>query len=69
LHVKKALLPSSRRAGDADSYRTLTWGVKWRLNFFKKTRIPVFFAWGTWWNPLLPRCDVALETVIGNPIQ
>lgn len=55
--------------GDADSYRTLTWGVKWRLNFFKKTRIPVFFAWGTWWNPLLPRCDVALETVIGNPIQ
>ena len=55
--------------GESDSYRTLDWGVKTRLWILKKFKAPCFFAWGTWWCPLLPRSEVPLETVIGNPIR
>ena len=29
----------------------------------------MFFPWGCWFCPLLPRRDVQLETVVGNPFE
>lgn len=40
------------------------WLKEWRLRFFHKTRIPVFFGYGEWWCPFLPRRDKPLHTVI-----
>ena len=54
--------------GEADSYYCLPWFMKERLNFLKKTKIPVFFPWGLWCFPLLPKPDVSLCTVYGNPL-
>ncbi|EWM29372.1 diacylglycerol acyltransferase family protein [Nannochloropsis gaditana] len=55
--------------GEADSYRTLDWAVKFRLWYLRRFRVPLFACWGIWWCPLLPRGQVALETVVGNPFQ
>jgi len=55
--------------GESDSYRTLDWGVKFRMWYLKTFRVPLFACWGIWWCPLLPRGQVALETVVGNPFR
>lgn len=49
--------------GESDSYHTVTWGMKQRLNILKKTKIPFFGGWGVWWCPLLPLTGLPLETV------
>ena len=58
--------------GESDLYKTIPYWKEWRLQFFKKTKIPLFMAYGPFWwlgMPFLPSRNKPLQTVFGNPIQ
>jgi hypothetical protein len=55
--------------GESDSYSTMKAFEKGRMKILKKYKVPMFLPCGTWYCPLLPRRDTALETVIGNAIK
>src|SRR6056297_570746 len=55
--------------GESNLYHTITWGRKLRLALFKRFKIPIFFARGRWFFPLLPERATPLNAVVGNPID
>ncbi|TFJ83941.1 hypothetical protein NSK_005036 [Nannochloropsis salina CCMP1776] len=55
--------------GESNLYHTITWGRKLRLALFKRFKIPLFFARGRWFFPLLPERATPLNAVVGNPID
>ena len=56
--------------GESDLYTSMTAGAGARMWMLKNLGfvLPVF--WGPhWWAPFLPRSDVPLHTVVGEPLQ
>lgn len=54
--------------GESDTFRTCDWFLKTRL-WLNSFKIPGVIAWGESLIPILPRRDVRLFTVFGEPIE
>mmetsp|Transcript_16975 Transcript_16975/g.39180 ORF Transcript_16975/g.39180 Transcript_16975/m.39180 type:complete len:432 (+) Transcript_16975:54-1349(+) len=56
--------------GECDLYTSLTAGASGRLWMLRNLGFVVPVFWGPhWWAPWLPRADVPLHTVVGEPLQ
>jgi len=56
--------------GECDLYQSMTSGAQLRLWMQRHLGFVVPFFWGPlWYAPWLPRRDVALQTVMGAPVQ
>jgi hypothetical protein len=56
--------------GEADLYRSLSYGRQWRMWAMRRFGFVLPIFWGPrWYCPLLPDDQVAINTVVGSPLQ